>query len=484
MEPPKKNLKNTSIPCLIDLPEQVLRQIFHYIDFETLFVHLQETCQSMKNVVNQYINMGGVFLMVGRVDSPLELLFVFRQASKRFNVYRKGIAPISCDVSNEHPGSLCGPLCPPFYDELDDEPSYFAWNNTIVSCLKQRQRYVIYQYQFETGKWKIIYKNVSVCEAKSHVPPSLHCHPFKLPEGTWYPLTCQKNKLNATAPYLDIKHTNYTRKICGAKFCGSDLNVQGLTEINSLLNYSSVCIDSKRICIVGGVWQSKKEGELFFRTNFRTKIAKGHSSSLNAKIILKTNEVASKDIKQQFNRLIMMGEISSSGLSITWKSKYISDIPYRSFPLCFKLKNNLYIAGSYAGNIDRKAHIDEVCNHERALVDCFCCDRFDFTIQKYYRNVYSIPYTINRVNQPKVTKNAAETFAVIAFYDLLDCQDKIWIFTEDAGFEDHSDFATSSRCKMCAESRPANTFKTYLQLRQHRQHQLHSSWKRQILSIK
>ena len=56
MEPPEKNLKNTSIPYLIDLPEQVLRQIFHYIDFETLFVHLQETCQSMKNFVNQYIS--------------------------------------------------------------------------------------------------------------------------------------------------------------------------------------------------------------------------------------------------------------------------------------------------------------------------------------------------------------------------------------------------------------------------------------------
>lgn len=455
----KKYRKEMVSPHLVDLPEQILRQILHYLDFETLYFGVNEVCQLTKKLVNQYIEMGGVFLLIGTSSSssPLDLVYIFRQSSKRFNVRWKRISPVSCDVAKEHPGSLCGPLCPPFYPGLDNELNYFAWCHTILACVFQRQRYVIYQYRFATDQWNIIYSNVSPCECKDRVLPSQHSHPVKLLEGATGPLTFLHKNIKETTPYMEIKSRKDSGLIYEAKFCDTrEVCIVRLAEMDSFFNYASVCVDPKRIYIVGGFSRSQKGS----KRNKNAKIPRAYIDKyqLNGKI-------------HCFNKTIFLAELSSDRFSIIWRSKYLDDMPFRDIPLCFKLKNNMYIAGNLSGTQSLQREDTEIssCNHNSNSVSCICCDRFDFSNEKYYRNVYSIPYTLSRVFRPKVIKDENESFAVIAFYDLLDCQEKIWTFTEDSGFEEDFDPRARLPCKLCTKSK---------------KHQSHSSSKRQILRIK
>ena len=97
---------------MLDLPEQILRQIFSYLDHTTLFLSLKEVCPMMKTHVDHYIGTGGIFLLAGDhiTESPLELHCIFRRPSGMFETYRKFISPFVCNSSQEHAGSPCRAL--------------------------------------------------------------------------------------------------------------------------------------------------------------------------------------------------------------------------------------------------------------------------------------------------------------------------------------------------------------------------------------
>ena len=442
MDRREKNVKKVSYAGIMDLPEQILRQIFNYLDLITLYVSLQEVCHEMKIYVSRFIGTGGIFLLIGNPQSPPELLFIFTRPSGKFNVERKSIAPITCDGKRQHFGYLCGNLCPPFQPKSEYGLYYYSWNDSIIACAGEghlmcsADQHPLYQYQFITDSWEIIFRNISFCDPR----PSCQ-HPVNFSEGTYLSHVNSKSISQNSFPRLDISINNDTGVVNRAKFCKAKTFIENLKENDDLYNYSVVCSPPNRIYLVGGFWRHQK-------------VDGPKRLKMHDKLIYPSEEII-------INRAVLIEELISGKLNKIKKSSYLDDMPYRSKPLSFILNNNLYLAGhvpcSDCTSVDHehgKFFLNSVSSHLDEN-DCKCCDRIDLSNEKYYHNVHSMPYSLKRVTLPKITRNKDESLAVISFYDPLDFQDKVWTFTEDTGFVEHCDLA-SEVCFECKKNYNAN----------------------------
>ena len=430
----KKNLQ----PGMLDLPEQILRQIFSYLDHITLFLSLKEVCPMMKTYVDRYIGTGGIFLLVGEYGSPLELNFIFRRPSGIFDIHRKIISPIVCNSGQEHEGSPCEMGCPPFHRDSFCQLNYSSWKGTIIACPKyccKNPR--LYQYQYLKDTWKVIFKEVSFCEIRIRAPfpgeVCKHSRPINILEGTFlYPNQYSRNPALKIPPYLEINYHNEKDSIHEAKCHDGEGLIEFPIGKDSLLNFS-ICSKSNRIYLVGGLWKYPYGNE-----TKKTKVDDKLKYLMGG-------------TKFEINRTVLTIERVSSTMNIRYlRSRYIDEMPYRSKPLCFRLNNSLYMAGHVPCNdCNSKRHLTEehILNSDLHFDkdDCKCCDRVDLSNETYHRNVHSIPYSLKRVTKSKIVSDKDESFAVISFYDPFDFEDKVWTFTEDAGFLEHSDLASEVR---------------------------------------
>ena len=115
----------------------------------------------------------------------------------------------------------------------------------------------------------------------------------------------------------------------------------------------------------------------------------------------------------------------------------MADMPNRTRPLCFKLKESLYIAGSYPiwsntkgwigtehGNLEH-TNFQHNTGDNFKTTDCVCCDKLDLSNEKYYSNICSTPAPLKYLTNLKVTTNKNESMAIIHFYDPIACREKI-----------------------------------------------------------
>ena len=63
----------------LDLNEDVVREIFLYLDYDEVFYTLRKVCKQLKEYVDTYIQLGGVFLLCSVPGMPSKLLHVFKQ---------------------------------------------------------------------------------------------------------------------------------------------------------------------------------------------------------------------------------------------------------------------------------------------------------------------------------------------------------------------------------------------------------------------
>ena len=513
MDAGEKRRKKILQPVIMDLPEQILRQIFLHLDHITLFVSLRNVCQRMKTYVNRYIGKGGLFILIGQSGSPIELYCIFQRSPVKFNIYKKFISPIVCNGDQEHRGSPCGLKCPPFHSNsysYSYQLNYFSWNDELLAC---KNRYCkdsrLYQYQFMTDTWKVIFNKLSFCETKDPVQTCQHLPPIDLLEGTSFtpvvsikkhqdlPLSYQGTDLKIP-PYLVIDYDKNNDVIYEAKCHDGESVVKFPTAKDSLFNYS-VCTKSNRMYLVGGFWKHPKS---------KWKLHP-YAVGANSTKVDNTLKHLFSEAKITFNSTLLRTELVIDKMNFTSRSRYNDEIPYRSQPLCFELNNSLYIAGHVPCNsciykedgtkiwrLDEPSlPLESILNEDKHFdrENCKCCDRLDLSNEKYHRYVAVMPYSLKRVIQPKIAIDKDDAFVIISFYDPIDFKEKIWTFTEDAGFVEHSDQA-SDVCNGCKKGADKKTFSQILFSTGRNPSDLHNSFcdlqhtplpiKKQILRIK
>ena len=64
---------------ILDLHEDIFREIFRHLDAGTVYFKIRRLCHKMKVYVDQYIQLAGIFMLVtARKRFPDEILYVFQ----------------------------------------------------------------------------------------------------------------------------------------------------------------------------------------------------------------------------------------------------------------------------------------------------------------------------------------------------------------------------------------------------------------------
>ena len=77
---------------ILDLPEPIFREIFTYLDLETVY-RMKHLCQQIKEYVNGFLEFGGIFMLATGRNVPSEIIHIFKQTNKNAVVYSKLIDP-------------------------------------------------------------------------------------------------------------------------------------------------------------------------------------------------------------------------------------------------------------------------------------------------------------------------------------------------------------------------------------------------------
>ena len=112
---------------------------------------------------------------------------------------------------------------------------------------------------------------------------------------------------------------------------------------------------------------------------------------------------------------------------VKWSLIEVEFMTLRRWPICFKLKDNVYIVGG-----------DDATTHYFEPKSLLCCDRYNLTDGKYYKSVHVLPYPIRRDGVVNVATDAQEDFAIITGSN---GEGGILLFKEDTGFEEVLNFS-------------------------------------------
>ena len=140
------------------------------------------------------------------------------------------------------------------------------------------------------------------------------------------------------------------------------------------------------------------------------------------------------------NHVLWQGTLTKNEKSVTWIALNVESIPMRLNPICFKLKDNVYIVGenelkNIYPNITK---LTGMCNGCFSYLNysCICCDRYNLKEGKYYSNVHSLPYPLISDEVTNVATDEKDTFAIIPNCNQTLGTGKLLIFTENVGFEE------------------------------------------------
>ena len=119
------------------------------------------------------------------------------------------------------------------------------------------------------------------------------------------------------------------------------------------------------------------------------------------------------------------GTLSDDQKYLTWDALDLEPTKSRIRPICFKLKDTLYIGGGKT--MKRTKDVDESFD---ALYKPFtCCDTYNLQEGTYHQSVYFLPWLIYEVHN--VFTDADETFAIITQKH----NTRLLVFTEKDGFK-------------------------------------------------
>ena len=81
MEISRKRLNRAKqqILNITDLPEQIFRKLFRYLELITIYFTLRSICQKFMGVVDAYVALGGTFIPASRREFPTQILHVFKR---------------------------------------------------------------------------------------------------------------------------------------------------------------------------------------------------------------------------------------------------------------------------------------------------------------------------------------------------------------------------------------------------------------------
>ena len=385
---------------LFDLPEDVFRYIFRLISAKELCFNLRRVNQRIKKYVDDYLGLC-VFSLNGEWTEYTKLIYIFKKEEH-----------VSGALT-----SFTGPLARCDYDSFSD----FLYSNRLLKI----QLFPLQESVTDMNEALLMGINFNAVPNQDSMfgNVAISLYKFDPEKYNWILLktryTYCKGDVIACCPISDSTVLMFVESRIGILQLIS-LNLQKAST--SFLNAPP------------GSGQSRldipKELENIEHISF-VNISKN-------KIIL----ISSGSFPG-----IIHGTISDNNRDIKWTSTRVEQMGMRNNPICFKLKDNIYIVGKsksqcihghvfrslYHHNPQRNVGLSSCTNI------CDGCDKYNYKERKFYPNVHHIPYALSNNPYVKIATDKDETFAVFiftfkAYGRHTQATEKILMFTEKAGF--------------------------------------------------
>ena len=137
---------------ILGLHENVFREIFRHLEVETVYFTLRLVCQKMKNYVDEYLQLGGIFMLGAGRKNSTEILYVFTKRNKETSIYSKLAAsypyPVSCHTSPA--GNVKGQ----FFGAMMNGKIVIGFN--FWGKRANKLLYVINKYNPKQNKWAVV----------------------------------------------------------------------------------------------------------------------------------------------------------------------------------------------------------------------------------------------------------------------------------------------------------------------------------------
>ena len=431
MERQGKLKKDDGVIGIRDLPEQIFRNIFQYIGNYELFSTMRKLNRDVRKYVDNYFPLQGVFVLIREHNVASRLIHIFKCQGENFVTQSSLAQPFPMCEHGSHMQTETTklhllPLSIPSNESQG--PLLFAIHSNIVFT-----NHTV----CENGVWKPFFPGKVAMDLYEFDVKMCHWKLLKTRYGNLNSqiVSCALINDSTFLMFLRSRHLNkeYRMKLksmamdtapnsFSRNFTGDDERRMNIPkEVNRLTEFSLLSTANNSIALIGGVYDRDR------------------------------------------NRVIWQGTLTDGNTKIEWDAIDIGGSWMGYNPICFRLKDNVFITGN--------RHRQHCTNHNYcSRIQHFTCpscfpmgntlDRYDFKEKKMYLNAYSMPYPYTKMYHPvKIATDKKETFAVLVFrnkppnevmypeykknYEDLICEEKVLIFTEKEGFvkaEDYNNF--------------------------------------------
>ena len=189
--------QNNNAQMLI-LPEEIIREIFSHLSFETLYFSLRKVCRKMKYFVESYANVGGLFILLSKRNRNCQdnqLIDVIQTSNKAFKINWKNIPCTPDESYYQLRGTKRYQSCP------SEEYFYFTTGDNIFCLNWHPNKLVLYRYNVLNNNWDLFSENRYIVKCKNirwQTNPTCKYHPVNLHEGS-----------NYISNYEDFLHFDY-----------------------------------------------------------------------------------------------------------------------------------------------------------------------------------------------------------------------------------------------------------------------------------
>ena len=441
--------RNESIKThILHLHEEVIRNILQFLPYEVIYFIIRNVCRQLRYIVDDYIEVAGRFVLSYGPETSTKQLFVFKR--------------------NNHIVSLCFRetnlrIPQPNFElkHIDTNSKFHFGGGSLGTTINNELVIGIYYWEDNRN-----------CECYSH-----YSYYYDKAKPYFVKYNTLKKNWKEVESFNLHDGTDISLKSDLVSFCTVDTIIgesMVVLESEHRMGNSFIHFNLKQLYMHPR--SKEKRGEkVSSGKHFHSISSCNDFSTMKIPISFKENEQINgitdcAIINSNFNEVMLVGgkngktklnrklwklslqKVSRRTESIhyQWVADSVSSITPRVRPICFKLKNSIFIAGGqtlnesdecvcleseYYQEMDKDGILKcfaRFCRSKNKWKDMLSCDRYDILENKYYESCYSLSCSINDVD--KVVTDRKETFAIITRRNTGTCL----IFTEELGFQDIS----------------------------------------------
>ena len=388
-------------PNLLDLNEYIFREIFQYLDNEMVYFTLRNVSRKLKHYVDAYVQLGAIFAVVaGRCNCDLRqsiLLYILTKNDKVTSIAAKVFDKIDIMIPIVH--DSLGPYSPylgSFGAKFNGKIVTGVHSSKTLQCSLP---FYINEYNAKENKWIPIHSlDYGTYDTLVRSPIQYWC---QIGDSKLLMFHNNYNNIHLRLVHVNIsgeekykKFWRILKKSGKPRSTYSSSMVEFPFQLRGITQFSVIRVAQNKIMLVGGIYQQTS---------------------------------SDSRINEKYNQILWQCTLTNDQNDVTWMTLDSELIKVRLKPMCFKLKDNLYIAG---GEDEPKA--SSIFSRNGLL----CCDRYNMKENKYYKTLYTLPYPLSDV-ETSIATNDKETFALILDFT----NTKILLFSEDEGFKEFHNFA-------------------------------------------